>query len=268
LEMMKQRDEQTWAQQFKHACMLSPQVDEEGNVEDISGIEAALHFCSIGWKVFLSLIPPPRLGGGWFAFVLSLIFIGLITAVVGEFANLFGCVIGLKPSVTAISFVALGTSLPDTFASKQAAEESDNADSAIGNVTGSNSVNVFLGLGLPWIMAAIYYQNNEHPTGGFLYKVPAGELGFSVFLFLIVSLLCVATLVIRRKVSLIIEGCWWGTRRNDEHWTLWLCHLVDLTLGHVYRFECTSSIRYYRWILMSGYFYLTIIKDIIFKSKK
>jgi len=32
------------------------------------------------------------------------------------------------------------------------------ADNAIGNVMGSNSVNVFLGLGLPWLMAAIYWQ--------------------------------------------------------------------------------------------------------------
>ncbi len=32
------------------------------------------------------------------------------------------------------------------------------ADSSIGNVTGSNSVNVFLGLGLPWMIAAIYWS--------------------------------------------------------------------------------------------------------------
>lgn len=31
------------------------------------------------------------------------------------------------------------------------------ADNSVGNVTGSNSVNVFLGLGLPWTMAAIYH---------------------------------------------------------------------------------------------------------------
>ena len=35
--------------------------------------------------------------------------------------------------------------------------EAETADSAIGNVTGSNSVNVFLGLGLPWMIASIYY---------------------------------------------------------------------------------------------------------------
>ena len=53
--------------------------------------------------------------------------------------------------------MALGTSLPDTFASKAAAVNEKHADNAIGNVTGSNSVNVFLGLGLPWVIAAIYH---------------------------------------------------------------------------------------------------------------
>lgn len=81
-------------------------------------MEAALHFCSIGWKIFFGLIPPPKMCGGGLAFVISLFMIGLVTTVVGEFGNLFGCVIGLKPAVTAITFVALGTSLPDTFASK------------------------------------------------------------------------------------------------------------------------------------------------------
>lgn len=56
-------------------------------------------------------------------------------------------------------FVAIGTSLPDTFASKYAAMNEKTADNAIGNVTGSNSVNVFLGLGLPWVIAAIYWQS-------------------------------------------------------------------------------------------------------------
>ena len=37
-----------------------------------------------------------------------------------------------------------------------AAREGKYADAAVGNVTGSNSVNVFLGLGLPWVIAVIY----------------------------------------------------------------------------------------------------------------
>ena len=51
----------------------------------------------------------------------------------------------------------MGTSLPDTFASMIAAQKELTADNAIGNVTGSNSVNVFLGLGLPWVVASIYW---------------------------------------------------------------------------------------------------------------
>ena len=43
----------------------------------------------------------------------------------------------LKDLVTAITFVALGTSLPDLFASKQAAATDKYADNAVGNVTGT-----------------------------------------------------------------------------------------------------------------------------------
>lgn len=62
--------------------------------------------------------------------------------------------------VSAITLVALGTSLPDTFASRTAAVKEQFADNSIGNITGSNSVNVFLGLGLPWMIAAIYHAAN------------------------------------------------------------------------------------------------------------
>merc|ERR1719386_228845 len=107
-------------------------------------------------------------------------------------ANLTGCTMGISGPVTAITLVALGTSLPDTFASKTAAVQDPYADASVGNVTGSNSVNVFLGLGLPWAIGALYW-NSEGPTdewvkkypdiyavypdGGF--AVPAGSLSFS-----------------------------------------------------------------------------------------
>lgn len=83
--------------------------------------------------------------------------IAILTTIIGDLASIAGCLVYLKDSVTAITFVALGTSLPDLFASKQAATMEKTADNSIGNVTGSNSVNVFLGLGLPWLIAAIYW---------------------------------------------------------------------------------------------------------------
>jgi len=133
---------------------------------------------------------------GWLCFGVALLFIGIVTAVVGEFANLFGCSIGLPASITAITFVALGTSLPDMFASMQAAKQSPGADSAIGNITGSNSVNVFLGLGLPWLIGSIYNVNKGNEG----YYVPAGDLAFSVIIFTICCLICIFVLILRRCV--------------------------------------------------------------------
>merc|ERR1712203_1297743 len=96
------------------------------------------------------------------------------------------------------TFVALGTSMPDLFASKLAATEDPTADASIVNVTGSNSVNVFLGLGLPWTVAALYWSKEGSRTAywedkyrdvlqetpvaapGAAFIVYGGNLGFSV----------------------------------------------------------------------------------------
>ena len=79
-----------------------------------------------------------------------------ICFLLGEIANLWGCVVGLNPYLTGITIVALGTSIPDTLASMIAARNSDTADAAIGNVFGSNSSNVFLGIGIPWLISSSY----------------------------------------------------------------------------------------------------------------
>merc|ERR1711881_84459 len=112
---------------------------------------------------------------------------------------------GVPDAITAITFVALGTSLPDTFASKAAAVMDEYADASIGNVTGSNSVNVFLGLGLPWAIGAIYWvvsgsnpewrerypeESTLYPDG--IFVVPAGTLSFNVMVFTVLACVCMA----------------------------------------------------------------------------
>jgi solute carrier family 8 (sodium/calcium exchanger) len=74
-----------------------------------------------------------------------------------------------------------------------AAIQDDTADSSIGNVTGSNAVNVFLGIGIAWSIAAIY-----HAFNGTSFYVHAGSLAFSVTMFLIGSALCIVIIQIRR----------------------------------------------------------------------
>jgi len=103
--------------------MLCPQVNEDDMiVEDVSLMEALTHFAIIGWNLLFAFIPPVEWGGGIPAFAIALTFIGSITAVVAEVATVLGCTLGLKPAVTAITLVAVGTSLPDTSASMIAAK--------------------------------------------------------------------------------------------------------------------------------------------------
>lgn len=126
--------------------MLGPQIGEDNLViEEVTYTEGIWHFVMITWKVLFACVPPVHWGGGYPAFFVALFFIGLVTAIVGDTAGMLGCTIPIKDSITAITIVALGTSLPDTFASMTAAKTSDSADSAVCNVNGSNAVNVFLG---------------------------------------------------------------------------------------------------------------------------
>ena len=91
--------------------------------------------------------------------------------------------------------------------------QDDSADNAVGNVTGSNAVNVFLGLGLPWGIASVYWSYKgptaewrdkypdialRYPEGGF--AVPAGNLAFSVTVFTGCAFVSVCVLLLRRRV--------------------------------------------------------------------
>lgn len=116
------------------------------------------------------------------------------TWVVSDVANIFACNVGMPITAAAITLVAVGTSLPDTFASRLAAVNDLNADASITNVTGSNCVNVFLGIGLPWTMAAIFWNAQGCP-----FPVPAGELWIPVVVFSINAIIAIAFLNIRRR---------------------------------------------------------------------
>jgi solute carrier family 8 (sodium/calcium exchanger) len=198
-----------WAEQFEQAlwCNGSREEHKEASVSDL-----VIHYISVPWKLLFALVPPTDFGGGWVCFSTALMMIGVVTGLIGDVANLVGCTMSISAPVTAITFVALGTSLPDTFASKTAAVQDPDADASVGNVTGSNSVNVFLGLGLPWAVGALYWAGEgatddwvakypdiarRYPEGGF--AVPAGSLSFSVLVFSSCALVCLCILGVRRR---------------------------------------------------------------------
>ncbi|XP_033000892.1 sodium/calcium exchanger 1 isoform X3 [Lacerta agilis] len=188
----------SWREQFIEAITVSAGEDDDddecGEEKLPSCFDYVMHFLTVFWKVLFAFVPPTDYWNGWACFVVSILMIGLLTAFIGDLASHFGCTIGLKDSVTAVVFVALGTSVPDTFASKVAATQDQYADASIGNVTGSNAVNVFLGIGVAWSIAAIYHAANGRP-----FEVQPGTLAFSVTLFTIFAFISVGVLLYRRR---------------------------------------------------------------------
>merc|ERR1719365_14059 len=187
----------SWLDQFTDAFTVQADDDdeegEEGEEKMPSCGDYIMHFLTLPWKLIFAFIPPTGLANGYITFVISILFIGACTAVIGDIAGHLGCFINLKDGVNAIAFVALGTSVPDTFASKTAAIEDETADNSVGNVTGSNAVNVFLGIGIAWTMAAIYWESQ-----GLTFNVPVGSLGFSVTIFCLEALCAILILLARR----------------------------------------------------------------------
>jgi hypothetical protein len=259
-----------WKQQFVDALSPGGDDDEEdggGKGEKPSASDWFFHILALPWKLFFATCPPVDFADGYLCFFWSLAYVGLTTAFIGDLASLFGCTVGLLDSVTAITFVALGTSLPDTFDSMAAATGDPYADAAIGefffsfcsssssliffsllsspqppptssnllqpplgNVTGSNAVNVFLGLGTPWLLATIYWMTTpfditskigmkwaakyvafkdetwyQDVINGVVanapYVSPAGDLGPSVATFVCLAMSCVGVLMLRRKFA-------------------------------------------------------------------
>merc|ERR1712042_124576 len=190
----------SWLDQFSEAFTVQAEDDddeeegEEGEEKMPSCGDYIMHFLTLPWKLIFAFIPPTGIYDGYPTFVISILFIGACTAVIGDIAGHLGCFINLKDCVNAIAFVALGTSVPDTFASKTAAIEDETADASVGNVTGSNAVNVFLGIGIAWTMAAVYWE-----AQGEIFKVEPGSLGFSVTVFCIEALLAIIILLLRRN---------------------------------------------------------------------
>merc|ERR1711923_166395 len=110
----------SWLEQFSDAFTVQAEDDddeedgEEGEEKMPSCGDYIMHFLTLPWKLIFALIPPTGIFNGYPTFVISIAFVGLCTAVIGDVAGHLGCFINLKDCVNAIAFVALGTSVPGT----------------------------------------------------------------------------------------------------------------------------------------------------------
>merc|ERR1712032_1731895 len=154
----------SWLDQFTDAFTVQAEDDdeeegeegEEGEEKMPSCGDYIMHFLTLPWKLIFAFIPPTAMANGYITFVISIAFIGACTAAI----------------------------------------EDETADNSVGNVTGSNAVNVFLGIGIAWTMAAIYWESQ-----GLTFDVPVGSLGFSVTIFCLEALCAILILLVRRHTA-------------------------------------------------------------------
>ncbi|KAI3386889.1 hypothetical protein SNEBB_004533 [Seison nebaliae] len=168
---------ETWKEQFQQALKIEAE-DDDGEPRKPTCFERFLFYLQLPWKLLFAIVPPSKLLDGW---------------PFGDLASHFGCTVQLKDTINAITFVALGTSLPDTFASMIAAQKEEYADAAIGNITGSNAVNVFLGIGIAWTAAAGYKQKK-----GEKFIMDPGSIAFSVTIFCIFACIAIGIILLKR----------------------------------------------------------------------
>lgn len=87
----------------------------------------------------------------WATFFISLLHITWISYFMVEFMLKIGCIWGIPDVVMGLTFLAMGTSIPDALGSVAVAQ-SGKGDMAVSNAVGSNVFDICIGLGLPWFI--------------------------------------------------------------------------------------------------------------------
>jgi K+-dependent Na+/Ca+ exchanger-like protein len=134
----------------------SPPAEEEEEKPTVLG--KVLWFVSLPYALLYKSIPDCRqerfekLYMG--TFVMSIVWIGLLSYAMLYFTSRAGCIMGIPGIVMGVVIISAGTSVPDALSSILVARNGQG-DMAVSNVLGSNVFNIFLGLGFPWFMYTI-----------------------------------------------------------------------------------------------------------------
>ncbi len=88
------------------------------------------------------------------AFVVSILFISIISYVLVEAAVIFAEGLGVPTVIIALTVLAGGTSVPDMISSIIVAKQG-RGEMAIANAIGSNIFDILIGLGLPWLIVIV-----------------------------------------------------------------------------------------------------------------
>ncbi|XP_075214672.1 sodium/potassium/calcium exchanger zydeco [Lycorma delicatula] len=157
--------------------LMKSAVDETENNVEKSGAWDILNFPygrgvlrKLAWlivlpihTVFLATIPDcekPRFKK-WFplTFVMCIIWIGSLSYVVAWMITIVGDTLKIPDSVMGITFLAAGTSVPEAVSSVIVAKQG-HGSMGISNSLGSNTFDILLCLGLPWLIKASFLPSS------------------------------------------------------------------------------------------------------------
>eukprot|EP00935_MAST-01C_sp_MAST-1C-sp1_P001508 g1508.t1 len=135
-------------------------------------------------------------------FCMSIFWIGVFSFIMVDFAGRAGCVLEVPGLVMGLLVIAAGTSVPDALASVMVARNGQG-DMAVANVLGSNVFNIFLGLGLPWMLkVAIDGEKLTINASG----IEAAVLVLLVYTFLFIGILKYNQWQLNRSVAYLFFG--------------------------------------------------------------
>ena len=140
-------------------------------------------------------------------FSMSIIWIGVLSYLMVDFAARAGCVLRVPGILMGLVVIAAGTSVPDALSSVLVAKNGQG-DMAVANVLGSNVFNIFLGLGLPWLIKAL---SDGHPV-----KLPKDE---NIVVPIVILLFYVVVFIA------IIAASGWAMRPKTGDW-LFAAHII------------------------------------------
>jgi len=107
----------------------------------------------------------------YLTFIMCIVWMGGLCFVEVILVSFMGCTWNIDATVLGITFLAVGTSVPDAIASLIVARNGEG-DMAIANAVGSNVFDMLLGLGLPWFIGDLIFRQTGLTIG--ICNLPVG----------------------------------------------------------------------------------------------
>lgn len=143
---------------------------EEGEAEEdawyLTCPSIALEWLSKPLVFIFKYTIPPCQEARWekwymLSFFMSIIWIAAMAMAMVTLCTFCGCLLGISPIVLGVTFLAVGTSVPDALGSILAAKEGMGG-MACSNAIGSNVFDICIGLGLPWLIKTVFFKKHSH----------------------------------------------------------------------------------------------------------